>query len=87
MNDVVPIRKSIPPKEERFTHGGQTFICRYDPIAPPEHRWVWVLDYTRSYKYFGNAATLVAAQSQARRRIVKLNKRVVAGDEHDMSSG
>jgi len=81
VNDVIPLRKPIPPKEERVTHKGQSFVCRYDPNAPDGSRWVWVLDFVRTYRYFGNAATLEAAKSQARRRITKLTTRQAVSEE------
>jgi len=83
VNEVIPIRKPIPPKEERFTHKGQTFLCRYDPNGTDASRWVWVLDYVRTYRYFGGAVSLQAAKSQARRRIDRLTTRQTAHDESD----
>ena len=77
MNDVVP----IPPKEVQLHHEGQRILIRFDPNGDLGGKWVWTLDYTRVYKYFGRAATLQAATAAAKRRVVKSNKRQMDSDD------
>jgi len=64
--------KAIPPKTEAGMHMGQRFILRYDPHAPPDARWVWVVRFTRTYTFEGSAATLEAATKAAKRQIKEL---------------
>lgn len=62
-------------KRETYEHGGQKYTCAFDPNAPPHERWVWYVDYTRSYQYVGSAPTLEKAAIAARRKIHSLNTR------------
>lgn len=75
--------KMIPPKSETHEHAGQRYTVTYDPNAPEHERWVWHMDYVRTYPYFGSCPTLDAAQSRAMRRIVLLNKRVFDWEERE----
>lgn len=64
---------TIPPKEVSNTHEGQKFICRYDPQAPVDKRWVWRVKYVQTYEFVGNAPSLSGAVKCARRKIHELN--------------
>jgi len=80
-------RKAIPPKTDTFEHGGQRYTCRFDPNAPPDKQWVWIVNYTRVYRYFGACPTMEAAASRARRKIHMLNVRQIDQEEGDASGG
>lgn len=76
-------RKPVTPKSEVFEHAGQKYTCRFDPNAPPNERWMWVVNYTRTYQYIGNAATLEKASVKARKQIHALNKHVIEIEENE----
>ena len=76
--------KTIPPKRETFEHAGQRYVCEYDPNAPPDRRWVWIVDYVRTYKYFGCSPTMEAAAIAARKQIHTQNKRVISREERSV---
>jgi hypothetical protein len=64
----------IPPKTMSGIHMSQRFSCTFDPNAPEDKRWMWLVDFTRVYKFYGSAPSLARAQQQARRQIEKLIK-------------
>lgn len=64
--------KPIKPKSITDTHVGQRYTCTFDPNAQPGKQWVWVVDFTRVYKFYGSSSTAEAATKQARLRIHKL---------------
>ena len=55
--------KIIPPKSEAYEHEGQRYKVTYDPNAPEHLRWVWELDYVRTYQFIGSSATLEASET------------------------
>jgi hypothetical protein len=65
-------RKPIPPKSVSAMHMQQNFVCTFDPNAPVHERWLWQVNFTRMYKFYGSAPSLARAQRQARARIDKL---------------
>lgn len=65
-------RNVIPPKSVSAQHKLQQFVCTFDPNAPTHERWMWQVNFTRTYKFYGSAPTLSQAQSKARARIDKL---------------
>lgn len=65
-------RKPIPPKSISAVHLQQQFSCTFDPNAPVHERWMWQVNFTRTYKFYGSAPSLIRAQRQARARIDKL---------------
>lgn len=73
--------RPIPPKTETFEHGGQQYTCRFDPNAPPDRQWVWIVNYKRTYRYFGSAPTMEAASVVARKKIHAMNKRQQEQDD------
>jgi hypothetical protein len=75
--------KPIRPKSETFDHAGQKYTCRFDPNAPKDQQWVWVVDYIRVYRFMGSGPTMEAVASKARRQIHTMNKRMNAQDEYD----
>lgn len=74
MTEVIYLaeRYAIPPKSVTCIHKQQRFVCTFDPNAPVHERWVWQLDFTRTYKFYGAAPSLARAQKLARSRIDKL---------------
>jgi hypothetical protein len=62
----------IPPKSVAGIHLKQRFSCTFDPNATPDERWVWQVDYTEVFRFYGATSTLVRAQQQARKRIEKM---------------
>jgi hypothetical protein len=76
-------KKQVTPKSETFEHAGQKYTCRFDPNAPPGEKWVWIVNYTRTYQYFGGAATLEKASVKARRQIHTLNRHVIELEENE----
>lgn len=75
--------KPIPPKVASFDHGGQRYTCRFDPNAPADKRWVWTVDYIRTYRHFGHASTMEGASANARRLIHRLNVDKLKQEEDD----
>jgi len=71
MSNVVNI--PIKPKQETHTFQGQRYTLAFDPKAPPDQRWVWILRYTSVFTFTGSAATITRAQTAARAKIRKLN--------------
>jgi hypothetical protein len=65
-------RNVIPPKSITGSHLQQRFSCTFDPNAPIDKRWIWQVDFTRVYKFYGAAVSLARAQQQARKQISKL---------------
>lgn len=63
---------TIPPKSHTDTHLHHRFVCTFDPNASADKRWVWVVSFTRVYKYYGATVSLARAQQQARAQIKKL---------------
>lgn len=76
-------RKPIPPKIISGTHAGQKYTCTFDPNAPPHERWVWQVDFTVVYKFYGSSPTPEAATVQARKRIHKLTQRQQLIEENE----
>ena len=73
--------KPIPPKTDTFEHAGQRYTCRFDSNAPPGQQWVWIVNYTRVYRYFGSGPTMEAVAAFARRKIHMMNLRQIAQEE------
>jgi len=78
---LLPTKNRIPPKSETFEHAGQRYTCVFDPNAPPGERWVWLVDYVRTYRYYGSSPSLEAAAIAARKRIHMCNQRIVQQEE------
>jgi hypothetical protein len=77
MADIISMseHRVIPPKMVQGSHLHQRYTIVFDPNALPSERWVWQIDFVRTFKYYGSAATLTLAQRQACKRIqVLLNK-------------
>lgn len=70
-------RKPIPPKSMTIDDAalGQRYTVTFDPNAPRGKQWVWLVDYVRTYRYFGTAHTAEGASVIARKKIQQLNKR------------
>ena len=85
MGEVIRMseRKQVTPKSETFEHAGQRYTCKFDPNAPAGERWVWIVNYIRTYQYVGNAASLEKASVKARRQIHVLNKHVIEIEENE----
>lgn len=79
-------RKAIKPKEQVYEHAGQRYRCCFDPNAPPNEQWVWIVEYVQTYRYYGHAPTLEGASKGARLKIHKLNKWEDDQDEHELSN-
>ncbi len=62
----------VKPKIERRTHNGHRYILRFDPNAPPHIRWIWMVQYTRTYEYVGACDDIEKAARQAERKIREL---------------
>jgi hypothetical protein len=62
-------RKPIPNKTITDRHAGQRYTCTYDPNGLPHQRWVWVVEYVCTYKFFGSSPTAEGASRAARKRI------------------
>ena len=75
--------KPVRPKTETYEHAGQKYTCRYDPNAPEEARWVWIVDYVRVYRAVGSGPTLESVATKARKHIHQMNKRVISSEERD----
>lgn len=67
--------KPIPPKREEYEHAGLKYRCIYDQNAPPDKRWVWIVEQVITLKYVGDSPTIEAAARAARRKIHELNKK------------
>lgn len=65
-------RKPIPPKSINDSHAGQRYTVTFDPNAPPGEQWVWIVDFTRTYRFIGACPTIEHATRDARRRIHRL---------------
>jgi len=91
MGDIIKmsdrVKKPIPPKTFRDKHGGQEYICVFDPNAPKERQWVWTVNYVRTYRYFGSGPSLEHVSASARKKIHSLNKRVIEYEEEIASRG
>jgi hypothetical protein len=73
MGDVVPI--NTIPKRESYNYEGQRYILQFEPNAPPNERWSWMVSFTSVYQFFGRAPTIDVAGRQARTKIRQLQKR------------
>jgi hypothetical protein len=51
------------------TYADQRYVIIDHPAAPEDERWQWQVDFVRTYKFFGAAATQQEAALQARKRI------------------
>ena len=69
MGEVVVLQVKIPPKVQQGVHLGHRYTLKYDPNAPPNERWAWIVNYVVTYQYVGVAATLAKAESAAHRKI------------------
>jgi hypothetical protein len=76
-------RKPIPPKSETFTHAGQKYTCTFDPNAPAHEKWVWQVEFTRTFRYFGNGPTMEYASKAARLKIHKLTRSIQEREERE----
>jgi len=76
-------RKAVPPKAIHDTHAGQRYTCTFDPNAPPHEQWVWVVNYTRTYQFYGSSPTAEAATRAARKRIHLLQTRQRVEEESE----
>lgn len=76
-------RKTIPPKTVTYVHKLQRFTCTFDPNAPPDQRWVWQVNFTQVYKFYGSAPSLEGAQKKARAQIEKLVKSSHRAEENE----
>jgi len=76
-------RKPIPPKSIVDAHTGQKYTCTFDPNASKDRQWVWRVDYTRVYTFYGACPTAEAATKQARRKIHNLNMHMDREDENE----
>lgn len=68
---VIPL--TIPPKEVEYVHEGQKYKCTYDKNAPSDQAWVWLVKYTQTYHFIGNAPTMSIAVRRAKSKIHELN--------------
>ena len=65
--------KYIEPKTEAGMFMGQRYILRFDPNAVDMcKRWVWLVRFTKTFEYYGEAATIEAALKAAKRHIKEL---------------
>jgi hypothetical protein len=76
-------RKPIPPKSITDKHAGHRYTCTFDPNAPPGEQWVWHIDFTRVYRFYGAARTAEAATKAARLKIHSLTLRRQAEEENE----
>ena len=67
------VKLDIKPKSIDGVHEGQRYTCSYDPNAPSERSWVWVVRFTQTYNFVGNAPTQHLAERRARSKIRMLN--------------
>ena len=75
------VESNIKPKEVTHDHEGQKFTCRYDKHAPTDKCWMWTVDFTRTYTYYGHSPTLSIALRAAKRKIHQLNNLAEKDDE------
>ena len=71
------------PKNETGMHRNQRYTLTYDPNAPVHERWVWQVDFVRTYKFFGACPTLDAAKSRALRRITLMAEFTIEAEENE----
>ena len=71
---------TIPPKVSVHEHAGQRYTIRYDPISK---RWVWVVSYTETYTFFGEASTAEGASKEARRKIHNMTTSAIEFEERN----
>lgn len=74
-------RKPIPPKQIVDRDGKQTYTVTFDPNAPHHSRWVWHVEYVRSYPYTGSTSTQASAVKEARKLIHAMNMHVIKWEE------
>ena len=79
MAEITPIN----PKAETGMHHNQRYTITYDPNAPAHERWVWQVDFTRTYKFFGACPTADAAKSRAFRRIMHMIEYTIEAEENE----
>lgn len=73
--DVVSLneyKQEIKPKHERYKYRGHRYELVFDPKAPIDERWVWIVHYTMVYTYSGSKDTIHKASNAARRKIREL---------------
>lgn len=68
------VDSNIKPKQVTHEHEGQKFTCRYDKNAPTDKCWMWIVDFTRTYTFYGHSPTLSLAVRASRRKIRELNR-------------
>jgi hypothetical protein len=73
MNEVIVLRPT--PKQESYNYEGQRYILKFEPYATEDRRWSWCVLMTKTYQFFGHAATIDLAGRQARDKIRKLMRR------------
>lgn len=75
MGEVIRMTTSqrMPTKTISDREGDHRYTCTFDPNAPPHERWVWYVDYVRTYRYVGSSPTMEKAVKDARRKIHSLN--------------
>jgi hypothetical protein len=73
--------KGPKPKVINDTHAGQRYTVTFDPNAPVGQQWVWVVNYTRVYQFYGSGTTSDQAAARARVQIHKMELRKVAREE------
>ncbi len=77
MNEVIVLRPT--PKQESYNYEGQRYILKFEPHETADRRWSWCVLLTRTFYFFGNAATIDLASRQAKSKIRKLTR----GEELD----
>jgi hypothetical protein len=84
MADIINMsqHRPIPPKHVQGIHLHQRYTITFDPNAALHEQWVWQVDFTRTFKYYGSARTLSQAQRQACKRIQVLLNAIVQHEEN-----
>jgi len=71
MGDIIKMTEhaKVTPKDFVEFYKGQQYRITYDPAS---HRWVWILEFRETYKFFGEADTEDKAKKLAHRKIHSL---------------
>jgi len=59
----------VPPKRETHRFGKHTVIVTFQPTAPMDQRWSWVLRYVSEQVYVGSDKDIKTALKKAQQKI------------------